>query len=255
MDLQFGSRIKINGNDKERGNKMIDIHTHLLYEVDDGAKSMEESIAMLQDAKNQGIEKCILTPHYRHGMFPYHKDKIDEHFTLLQKEAEKIGIEIYIGCEFHVDSSVFEYLQTERCYTLAQSSYVLTEYSYVTEYDYIYEKTKRLIACGYTPVIAHAERYECFLKKPKLCEEISDLGAYIQINADSVLGLVDKKAEKFCKKVLSKGWADVVASDSHGIKNRNNNMAKAYDLIEKKYGEEYAQYLFYETPLAIIKDR
>ena len=55
--------------------------------------------------------------------------------------------------------------------------------------------------------------------------------------------------------MLSKGWADVVASDSHGIKNRNNNMAKAYDLIEKKYGEEHAQYLFNETPLAIIKDR
>ncbi len=233
---------------------MIDIHTHLLFGVDDGAGSLEESVAMLEDAKGQGIEKCILTPHYRHGMFPYDKQKIDEHFEILKTEAEKIGIEIYIGCEFHVDSSIFEYLQTERCYTLGKSSYVLTEYSYVTEYEYIYEKTRRLIACGYTPVIAHAERYECFLKKPKLCEEISDMGAYIQINADSVLGLVDKKAEKFCKKALSKGWVDVVASDSHGIKHRTNNMAKARDFIEKKYGEEYANYLFLEVPLKIVED-
>ena len=233
---------------------MIDIHTHLLFGVDDGAKSLEESVAMLEDAKRQGIEKCILTPHYRHGMFPYDKEKIDEHFEILKKEAEKIGIEIYIGCEFHVDSSIFEYLQTERCYTLGKSSYVLTEYSYVTEYEYIYEKTRRLIACGYTPVIAHAERYECFLKKPKLCEEISDMSAYIQINADSVLGMVDKKAEKFCQKALSKGWVDIVASDSHGIKHRTNNMAKARDFIEKKYGEEYANYLFMEVPLKIIED-
>ena len=233
---------------------MIDIHTHLLFEVDDGAKSLEESVAMLEDAKKQGIEKCILTPHYRRGMFPYDKEKIDAHFEALKKEAEKIGIEIFIGCEFHVDSNIFEYLQTERCYTLCKSSYVLTEYSYVTEFDYIYEKTKRLIACGYVPVIAHVERYECFLKKTKLCEELSDIGAYLQINADSVLGLVDKKAEKFCKKALKKRWVDVVASDSHGMKNRVNHMKQAKEFIEKKYGEDYAQYLFYDMPMKVIKD-
>ena len=234
---------------------MIDIHTHLLFGVDDGAKDLEESVAMLEDAKKQGIEKCILTPHYRHGMFSYNKEKVDQNFEILKKEAEKIGIEIYIGCEFHVDSSIFDYLPEERCYTLAKSSYVLTEYSYVTEYEYIYEKTRRLVSCGYTPVIAHAERYECFQKKPKLCAEISDIGALIQVNADSVLGLIDKKIEKFCKKALSKGLVDIVASDSHGIKNRVNNMAKAKALIEKKYGTEYAQYLFEETPLKIVEDR
>lgn len=233
---------------------MIDIHTHLLFGVDDGAKSLEESVAMLEEAKKQGIETCILTPHYRHGMFPYEKEKIDEHFEMLTKEAEKIGVKIYIGCELHVDSSLIECLQTERCYTLCKSSYVLTEYSYATEYDYIYEKTRRLISCGYIPVIAHVERYECFLKKPKLCAEISDVGAFIQINADSVLGLVDKKAEKFCKKALSKGWIDIVASDSHGVKHRVNNMEKAYRFIEKKYGEKYANYLFREIPLKIIED-
>ena len=70
---------------------MIDIHTHLLFGVDDGAKSLEESVAMLEDAKRQGIEKCILTPHYRHGMFPYDKEKIDEHFEILKKELDFFG--------------------------------------------------------------------------------------------------------------------------------------------------------------------
>ena len=233
---------------------MIDIHTHLLYGVDDGAKNLEESVMMLEDAKKQGIEKCILTPHYRHGMFAYDKEKIEENFEILKKEAEKIGIEIYLGCEFHVDSKLFEYLQAERCYTLAKASYVLTEYSYTTEYKYIREHTRRLIAYGYTPVIAHAERYECFLKKPALCEEISDMGALIQINADSVLGLMDRKTQKFCKKALKEGWIDVVASDSHGIKHRINNMAKARDFIEKKYGDSYAKYIFLETPLKIVED-
>lgn len=233
---------------------MIDIHMHLLYGVDDGAKNLEESIEMLKDAKQQGIEKCILTPHYRYGMFPYDKTKIDENFRVLNKEASKIGIEIYVGCEFHVDSNIFEYLQTERCYTLAKSSYVLTEYSYGTEYNYIYENTRRLIACGYTPVIAHVERYECFLKKPALCEEISDIGAYLQVNADSILGLVDKKTQKFCKKVLKAGLVDVVASDCHGINHRINNMGKARGFVEKKYGTEYANYLFFEAPLKIVED-
>ena len=64
---------------------MIDIHMHLLYGVDDGAKNLEESIEMLKDAKQQGIEKCILTPHYRYGMFPYDKTKIDENFRVFER--------------------------------------------------------------------------------------------------------------------------------------------------------------------------
>ena len=138
---------------------MIDIHCHALYGVDAGAKSMEESVAMLSQAKSQGVEAIILTPHCRHGMFEYPVERIREHFEHLKHQAGTMGVELYIGCEYHVNSRMIEALQTGRCSSMAGGDFVLTEYSYDTEYPYICEQTKKLLSYGYIPVMAHVERY------------------------------------------------------------------------------------------------
>lgn len=231
---------------------MVDIHCHALYGVDDGASSIEESIAMLQRANSQGIEAIVLTPHYRHGMFDYPLELVRAHFDRLKQEAEKIGIALYLGCEYHVNSRILKVLQENRCFSLAGGDFVLTEYSFDTDFSYIYIQTQKLISCGYIPVIAHVERYECFLKNPKLCLELSNTGAYIQINADSVLGLDSRAGEKFCRKVLKKGWADIVASDTHGIDKRACHLKECMELITKKYGETYAELLFKRNPEKVI---
>lgn len=231
---------------------MIDIHCHALYGVDDGAKSIEESIAMLQQAKSQGIEAVILTPHYRYGMFNYPVERIQEHFAHLKEKSEMFGIELYLGCEYHVNSRIIEALQEGRCFTLAGSDFVLTEYSFDTEFSYIYGQTQKLISYGYIPVVAHVERYACFLKRPKLCLELSNTGAYIQINADSILGMDGKTGERFCKKILKNQWADIVASDAHGESKRAFHLAQSMEFVARKYGEDYAELLFYENPKRII---
>lgn len=91
---------------------MIDIHCHLLYGVDDGAKTIEESVAMLEAAKEQGISAMILTPHYRHGMFAYPKEEIEEHFRILEPYAQKLGIYLALGTEYHVNSHIVEALDS-----------------------------------------------------------------------------------------------------------------------------------------------
>ena len=101
---------------------MIDIHTHLLFGVDDGPETFEESIAMLEHAKAQGIDAMILTPHYRHGMFPYPKDRIEEHFAKLYKSAKEIGIDIYLGTEQHINSMTIEYIENGRIRLLSVSN-------------------------------------------------------------------------------------------------------------------------------------
>lgn len=232
----------------------IDIHNHTLFGVDDGPEEIEESIAMLEHAHEQGIEAVILTPHYRHGMFAYPTETVEKNFSRLKTEADRIGIALYLGCEYHVNSQITEALNSGRCHSLADTDYVLTEYSHETEYSYILEYTNRLIACGYVPVIAHVERYGCFLKKPHLCEELSNRGAFIQINADSVLGLDGRMAEHFCKKLLKNEWADIIASDSHDLNQRQNHMDRCYQYVAKKYGERYAGRLFYRNPQKIIQD-
>lgn len=231
---------------------MIDIHCHLLYGVDDGAKTIEESVEMLEEAKRQGIMGIILTPHYRHGMFAYPREEIDEHFQLLRPYAEKLGIYLALGTEYHVNSQIVEAMDSGRCRTLAGSRYVLCEYSHDSEWSYIYQTTQEMVLHGYVPVLAHAERYVA-LADPDMADELRRLGAWITVNADAVLGLEGMGSKKYCKKMLKAELVDAIASDSHGIKSRAFHMQKCYELVAKKFGEDYAKQLFVMHPARILE--
>lgn len=232
---------------------MIDIHCHLLFGVDDGSDSMKESLGMLEKAAKQGIGTIILTPHYRHGMFPYKNDTIEHNFAELLPYAKKLGVNIFLGTEYNVNSYMFEYYRKGRCHTLADSKYILTEYTHATEFSYIRQMTEEALRYGYIPIIAHVERYECMVEDPERTDELRDMGAWIQCNADAVLGIDGRGPKKFCKKLLKAGYVDVIASDSHGIDHRACNMAECKKYVAKKYGEDYAEELFDGNPRRIFK--
>lgn len=231
---------------------MIDIHCHLLYGVDDGPTTIEESQAMLQEAHRQGIEALILTPHYRHGMFAYPKEIVAQNYRALKPYAEELGMTLALGTEYHVNSRIVEALDAGRCETLAGSRYVLTEYSHDSEFSYIYHMTQELILHGYIPVLAHVERYACMSEDMGRAAQLRELGGWIQLNADAVLGMEGMSIKKFCKKMLRESLVDMIASDSHGIRKRACHMGKCREFLEKKYDEEYAQRLLRENPLRII---
>ncbi len=228
---------------------IIDVHCHLLYGVDDGAKTIEESAAMLKEAERQGISGIILTPHYRHGMFDYPNEKIKEHYEMLEPYARELGISLFLGTEYHVNSRMVDALETGRCRTLAGSAYVLAEFAYEAEYSYIYQMAQELIFHGYIPVIAHIER--CRNLEADDAGELRALGAWIQVNADAVLGMEGMSVKHFCKKLLKAGNVDIVASDSHGINRRVCHMDRCRALLEKKYGKGYAQKLLHDNPYKI----
>ena len=232
---------------------MIDIHNHSLYGVDDGAKTIEESVELLKEAAESGVKAIILTPHYRYGMFPYSVRKVEENYQTLKKYAEEFGVKIYPGCEYHVDTNMIENLEEKRTLSLAMKDYVLTEYSFETDKGYIRSMSRELLAHGYIPVVAHAERYECFQKQPEFAGELQELGVMIQVNADSALGLCGRHMKKVCNKMLKNEWIDVIASDCHDKDNRANHMAKCRDYIEKKFGIEEAEKLFYINPGKVLK--
>ena len=231
---------------------MIDIHCHRLFQVDDGSKSLEESVEMLRIAKEQKITAVILTPHYRHGMFGYQKNEVDANFAALQPYAAKLGIDLHLGTEYHVNSRMMEAFSSGRCHTLAGSRYILTEYSGSSEYTFVEQMTQEAIRYGYIPVIAHVERYRCIVEQPECAAQLQRLGAWIQVNADAVLGLEGWGPKRFCKRLLKEGWVDVVASDCHGIRERACHLDKCYALIEKKYGHARAEELFCENPGQIL---
>lgn len=231
---------------------MIDIHSHLLYGVDDGAKSFEESVQMLEMAKEQGINSMILTPHYRRGMFKFPVQDVEAHFAKLKGAAAKIGIDLYLGTEFHVNSSIVEYIKEGRCKTLAGTAYVLAEYRHDTEFSYIKSSVQDLLFHGYIPIVAHVERYEC-LREIEHIEILRDMGALIQVNADAVLGIDGFRAKGYVKKLLKNEYVDFVASDSHGIKQRVNNLGKCRDYLNKKYDSNYVDEILKKNAEMILE--
>ena len=231
---------------------MVDIHCHLLYGVDDGAKTLDVARQMLSDAAEQGITDMILTPHYRQGMFLYDPKAIEAAYDVIYEEARKRKIRVFPGCEYHVDDEMVRNLKSGRCPTLARGDYVLAEFSHAATPVYLKNRLEGLLAAGYIPVIAHVERIDAIIHDPDILQECKSMGAMIQINANSVLGKDGAKAKKTCARILRDDLADVVASDSHNMGSRKSRMAQCRDLIAKEYGWDLSMKLFTTNPLMIL---
>ena len=223
---------------------MIDMHNHSLYDVDDGSDSLEETIAMTEEAKRQGVTDIIMTPHYRHGMFPYEKEKMEEHFLIARDHADEIGVNLYLGCEYHVDSDMIPNLGSGRVHTLGDTDYMLLEYSHLTEEQTIRNTVRETLLAGYIPIVVHVERCGAFLRNRDLAGDLGRRERLIQTNADNVLGLEGREGKKFAKELIKAGQVDFIASDAHGVENRASHMEKAYRYVSKKFGQETAELLF-----------
>lgn len=229
---------------------LVDIHTHILYGMDDGARTPDESVAMLEAAYDQGVRTVFLTPHSDRCGFNF--ERASEHISALApiiKQRFK-GLRIYGGCEIMYSHSAAEGLVTKQLPTLAGSRYVLVEFmpgAFCTE---IVSGVRKLVSHGYIPIIAHAER--CVNLKKNNIEELIDYGALIQLNAASVLGKRGLSAKRFCKALLKDGLVHFIASDTHDMKNRSSLLGSCAQYVSKKYGEQYANELFYKNAQAII---
>lgn len=231
---------------------MVDIHCHLLYGVDDGADDYDMSVAMLEDAGEQGITDMILTPHFRRGMFHWNKKAVTSHFIKLSQAAAQIGINLNIGCEYHADGDMVHNIRTGYVPPLAGSEYVLTEFGHAVTEDEARGRLNDLLVNGYTPVIAHAERYGIIQKDTSLAARFRDMGSLIQINAGSIVGAEGHKIKRVCRELLKDDLADIVASDSHDMGERCIRMEECRNFVEKKYGADRALKLFEKNPGSIV---
>lgn len=234
--------------------RLTDIHCHLLPKVDDGAKSEEEALKLLEMEYAQGVRRIIVTPHYRIEMFETDQERIEQQYRWLKATAEQLhdDLEIYLGCEYHANSGILEDLKTHRREALAGSRYVLVEFSGMDSFAKQRKQIRELTGAGYIPVIAHAERYECLRNDIKNIEELIFFGAKIQVNADSVLGEEGRKTKAFCKKLMKQDLVDFIASDAHCMKGRAPNLGRCAEYVEKKMGHEYARRIFVENPSEIF---
>ena len=232
----------------------IDIHAHILPQVDDGAADWEDSAGLLEAAARQGFGHIIATPHFNR------KSGLDlimgkyEKLELLGKERNPEPVGISLGQEILYFEDITEYLDQGKALTLAGSRYVLVEFMPEDSAAVILRGTRRLLERGYLPVIAHGERYHSLFEKGRLKELIRS-GGYIQINYSSLAGNMLSPVTRWCRRQLLEGNVHFLATDMHRMNYRPPRTEEVQHWIEKKGGKGLLHQLMVSNPSCILQDR
>jgi protein-tyrosine phosphatase len=233
---------------------LVDIHCHILPGVDDGAPVLTEALGLLRMAHEDGVSTLILTPHYR-GHYrkntpDYLRQRFDEFCIEVQKEFPEL--ELYLGSEAAWERDLGEKIAEGHVLTLHNSPYVLLEFEFGCSRTQVTDGVMDVVSCGYTPIVAHAERYDIFRKDKALVDEVLYMGALVQLNADSVLGKRGFTLKRFCHRLLKQGKAHFIASDAHDRLNRTPLLRECFEYVSKRYGEDYAQVLLRDNARALL---
>lgn len=234
---------------------MIDIHSHVLPGVDDGAKDMEEAVGMLRIMHDEGITEAILTPHYHRGHMQPDirtlKRRFEELCDMAAQDDRAGKITLHLGCELYYYPSAADWLDEGKVPTMAGSRYVLLEFGYRMDKRAIYEGVSNVVRAGYIPIIAHVERYEGLAFKPDNVRELVEAGALIQINSESVgFGFGEKS---FSAKLFREHLVHFVATDAHNMRDRAPAIMRAARYVTKHFGGEIAGKIFYDNPASVLK--
>ena len=234
---------------------IYDIHCHIVPGVDDGSANYEETKKLLRMEYDQGVRNIIATPHFRFRMFETPLSKVREQIKLVQQAVAEIGddFNIYLGCEFHANMEMVETLDRDFRPTLADSRYVLTEFSSSSTRAFIKERADALLTAGYYPIIAHIERYRALRKDFDFIADLIEMGCEMQVNADAVIGRNGLGAQRFCKKLMQEDMLHYVASDAHNLRGRASHMEECCEYLKKHMGRLYTSRIMRDNPSKIVE--
>src|SRR5271163_4730148 len=219
---------------------MIDIHHHLLWSMDDGATSVETSVAMARAAAADGISHIVCSPH-ANGTYAYEPWVISEKISELQRllDREAIAVKLGRGCDFHMS---YENIQEAKLdpakFSLNGLGYLLVE---IPDYGISRGLTEifyQLQLAGLTPILTHPERNPTLQSdQPRIVEWLRR-GILIQVTAGSLLGRMGKHAERMAHQLLANRWVHFLATDAHNTTSRLPKMRESFELVAKKYGSD-----------------
>lgn len=238
---------------------MIDIHSHIVFDVDDGPKSLEESKALLTEAYRQGVRTVVSTSHRRKGMFETPEEKILDHFLAVKEIAKEIGddFDILYGGELYFTSDILDKLENKQIPTLNGTRFALIEFSMTTPWKEIHDALSKVLMLGITPVVAHIERYNALEFNEERVTELIRMGCYTQVNSAHVLKpkFFGDKVKVFKKRVkyfLDRDLVHIVSSDMHNLEQRPPYMQEAYKYVFNEYGKGRAKDLFEINARALL---
>ncbi|RBP04730.1 tyrosine-protein phosphatase [Rossellomorea aquimaris] len=233
---------------------MIDIHSHILPGIDDGANTIYDSIDMAKQAVSEGIHTIIATPHHRNGKY----DNVKSDILPLVKEVndrlkeEHINLEVLPGQECRIYGEILEDYQKGDILPLNQiSHYLFIEFPSSSVPRYTEKLLYDIQVAGLTPVIVHPERNAELIERPEKLYKLVQGGAATQLTASSLTGYFGKNIQKFSQQMIQANLTHFIASDAHNIRNRTFKMEEAMDYIEKKYGIDMVYYFTENAELLI----
>lgn len=235
---------------------MIDIHSHILYDIDDGCQTISQSIDIIKQLKLLGFDKLVLTPHYIDGTkyCADNREKIDKYNILIDLiKEENIDIELYLGNEIYINSQIVELIEKKKIFSINNTRYLLVEFPLYNEINYVDDYLQELRIKGYIPIIAHPERYLYFQKDYNKMKQLYEDGVLFQGNFGSILGYYGKGAKKLIKYALKNNMISFMATDIH---KPNFKLIKEFDKALKKIkrivGEEYFEKITNKNALKIL---
>lgn len=232
----------------------IDIHTHILPGVDDGAKDWDTCLGMLLKSAECGVQKIIATPHYFPWKKPQSPETVKEMCIVAQKKLLKkhgIAMDIYCGNEIYYNMDAIQNLREGKILTLAGSKYILVEFEPRTSYQVFCRAVKEFRDAGYIPIIAHVERYECVRPATKM-QELRDMGALFQMNVEALQGGLFDSDSRWSKRCLMEEQVDFLASDMHGLRRRTPMAEEELQWVQKKLKPKYQKELLYGNAQRIL---
>lgn len=241
---------------------MIDIHSHIVFDVDDGPSTIEESLALIGESYRQGVRTIVSTSHRRRDLFKTPEEKIWENFKQVKEAAEAKfeELEILYGGELYYNNALLDKLEHHKVPRMAGTQFALIEFSMTTPWKEIHEAVNKVLMLGVTPIIAHIERYNALENQEDRVRELINMGCYTQINSAHVLKprLFGDKNRVFKKRAcyfLEKNLVHIVASDMHNLDKRPPYMDQAREIIEELYGSSRAYNLFEGNAKTLLENK
>ena len=234
---------------------MVDIHHHLLWDVDDGARDFETSLAMARASAADGVTHVVCTPH-ANGNYVYQPEVNARKIAELQAklDTDRVPIQIGIGCDFHLSyDNIVEAKNAPARFSVNGLGYLMVE---IPDYGIppgLVETFYELQLAGLTPILTHPERNPTLQADYARLAEWMRGGVLVQVTADSVTGKMGKSAEKMAHQLLARRWVHFLATDAHNLSSRPPRLSEAREVVAKKYGRDYAESLVTTNPMAVFR--
>ena len=232
---------------------MFDVHCHLIYQEDDGSRSIEESIKMIEKYIEVGYKGAIVTPHYDRNRYLVTSDIVLDKMEILKNKIkeENIDFELFPGNEIQIDEKTIDLIKNKEIFRLNNSRYVLCELPFFSKPIYAKELFYQMRLEGWIPIIAHPERYSYVKEDIGWLKQFIKTGCLLQLNISS---LSSKMNSNIAKQLLERNMIHLVGTDSHQNEWRSPDVKKEFIILRELVGDNKFETLTSTNPKKIIDD-